>query len=1364
MPTYLESLASYLPNLIREQLRGSSKPLDAPRADALTGAFLFGDITGFTPLAERLAQKGSAGVEELSRLLNGYFHRLITLIHSHGGDVTKFAGDAVLVVWPARDEPLSVALKRAAQCALAIQSELHNYQTFEGAQLSMRIGLGAGPMTLVQLGGMFKRWEALLTGLPIKQASQAESRCMPGQVILAPEAWALAQDDLQVEMILKQGRQGLRLLVVLDAPAPRSSPHLPLPAEAEAAARSYIPGAILQRLSAGQTDFLSELRRVSVIFVNLPDFESISDLERAQNLVQNLQRALYRYEGSVNQLLVDDKGTTLVAAMGLPPYSHEDDPIRGALAALDIQTVLKEMGQRYAIGVTTGHVYCGERGNSNRREYAMVGDAVNLSARLMQGVLRMGGNQIFCDSATWQASQGRLDFETLSPITVKGKSEPIPVYRPVAERRASVRSDTGIIGRQADRDRMGAAIQSLLRGEPKSPLIIEGDPGLGKTRLVVEINRQAQAGGLRVLFGAGDAIKRTSAYHVWRTVVRNIFGITANDPPELQRQKILAALPEAWRSWAALLNNFLQVDFQEPPGIAQLSPQERLEKTREMTLNLLRAACVDRPTLIILEDAHWFDTASWALTLEANRLSTNLPLLLVLTTRPFSDYRPTEYGQLLEQAGRQVVRLKPFSESEIASLISQRLHTERVADSLSQMIHHRSDGNPFFAEEITLALRDAGALQITPAECRLAPGVVFENVVLPETAQGLVSNRIDRLAPQEQMTLKVASVLGRVFDAKLLRAVYPLEADQGHLDEYLQELVRQDFIVPIGSDDYSFRHTLTREAIYSQMLFAQRRQLHRAVASWYERTYADDLSPYYPMLAHHSRLSLDLLQLEPAEVEKALGYLGLAGEQASSRLAYPEAIELFSHALSLILQLTPAVAARVPLSRQLLWRRHLGIAYVNMGQLVEGRHHLETVAARTGFAIPQKKLNLYWLLAGRMAWQFWHRLIPRHSKPQPGPLSERDLCKREAVWALLWLFQPYVFDNQFLQSLFATLSAANLAESMSNPPPVLQTAYSMLSFYASVLARPGLALYYENLARRTPSQPAHPTLQTALELMLATRAVGEGKWEEVRGIADKAIALLDRAGDYRQRGTMLNILGFAMYYQGQYYASLKSYRKIAELGRASGSIEFQAWGWNGVTLNYLRQGYWSEAQRSLAEAERLEPSIPGSNLTSIVTHAMFAQLMLVQGKPNQALTHVQYIEQLLSRAPYQFYFALDALGIRVEVYRHLARSGDVSFRQKAGAALLELKTFARAYPIGCPLALREQAALLLLDGKTTQARAAYLQSLEESRRLRMPFDEALAYWALGRFPTPDQAEYQQAARAHFQQIGALAYLDWLEKL
>jgi class 3 adenylate cyclase len=1369
MSEYLDTLASYLPTLLRRQLANNPIPLNAPRLETFPAAFLFGDITGFTPLTVRLAHKGAEGVEELSRLLNDYFDRLINIILLHGGDILKIAGDGLLVVWPAEDG-LDTSIRRAAQCAVAIQAELHNYATFEGARLAMRIGLGGGLLSLAQLGGVFGRWEAIATGAPITQAGIAEGRCQPGQIILSPEAWALAQDVLQVELVEKDGKQALRLLKILQPLEPTPAPTLSLAPEAENAARAYIPGAILQRLASGQTAFLSELRRLTVIFVNLPDFERIENLQEAQTLMRTLQNALYHYEGSVNQLLMDEKGITLVAAMGLPPFAHEDDPARGVLAALEIQSGLRALGQRYAIGITTGHVYCGERGNARRREYALLGDAVNTSARLMQAVLNTGVNDIYCDLSTWQIARARLDFETLTPVKVKGRAEPVAIYRPLREKPSVLQAQAELVGRDAEKDLINDALQSLLRGRLQGPLIIEGEAGLGKSRLVEEARQQARTMGLAFYSGAGDAIERTTAYHAWRSILREGLGILPSESLEEQRAKCETALPPAWRTYAPLLDAILPLNFPETARTSILRPQARLDKTREFLDDLLLDLCSRAPTVLVLEDAHWFDTASWTTVIAASRIAQKIPVLVVLTTRPLPEPSPPEYVHLLEEPGCRPLRLSPLDVAESASLISQRLQAAHIGQSLREFIQKRAEGNPRFTEEILFALAEAGMLKHTEDGCDLKPGAAQETLGLPDTVQALIVNRLDRMKPAQQMILKVASILGRVFDIEMLRAVYPLDADSARLDQHLRILVENDLIVPLKTGNYVFKHALTREAVYNQMLFSQRRILHRAVAEWVEQHYADDLEPHYALLAHHWRHALGNPPEDFSLALKTLEYLEKAGTQAEQRLTYFESAEFFTRTLTLADQLPAELVGKI---RRMRWLASLGIAQVNLGRLADACQSLERAVMLGSADVPVKGLPLYLALLREIAIQLVHRLGQARIPASSSLPEELQAQRRIVSEAQTWLFQPYTLDNQSIRSLVSTLSAVNLAETVTHPPLTLATAYAMLSFFAGIAQQDRLAGLYERLALSAPLATNEPTLHSSLDVLFILGLIGAGEWDQIQVRGERAIGVLERQGSaYRAYGNLLTQLAIADYFQAHYDRNLEKAAMVGQIGRISNDVEFQSWNYSGLAMVHMALGQFEAAQHDLGELERFLPSIPGSRLTHLVFHAYNAQLAIIKADWNKAESHAWQVRQLMEFSSIHLYSALFGLVADAEVFlslwQHHRQTADAArlreWRTSARRACRALKQFAHIYPIARAAAYRCQGYYDLLSGHPEQARKDWLSSLDAARQIAMPHDAALAQWALAGLSGPEQVEQHQAAQEMFAELGAVAYFEMMENI
>lgn len=448
-------LASYVPGFVARRFAANPTLLAAPEAERFPAAVLFAEVAGFTPLAERMARQGHAGMEELTCTLNAYFGRLVDQILNSGGDVIKFAGGMVLALWPAKTGvfTLEEAIHQAAQCSLTMQMVLHSYARSQDVHLRVRIGIGSGEVMAACVGGRLGRWAFVVGGAPLAQAGLASSQARPGEVVLSPEAGRLAQAWARGEQL--QGG-GLRLNEATFFPLPGWAGFPVLTPAARSALRAFIPGAILSRLDAGQADWLAEMRRVTMVFLNVTGIEYAAPdaLDRLQTMMCALQAALYRYEGNVNQLFVDDKGLNLAATFGLLPLSHQDDAVRAVQASLDMRARLSDLNLHGAIGITSGSAFCGVWGNQRRREYALIGDAADISACLTQATRQAGlasaGISILCDQATRQAAHNQIDFETLPPIAAKGKAVPFTVYCPLSRKTGSTRLVAALVGREPE--------------------------------------------------------------------------------------------------------------------------------------------------------------------------------------------------------------------------------------------------------------------------------------------------------------------------------------------------------------------------------------------------------------------------------------------------------------------------------------------------------------------------------------------------------------------------------------------------------------------------------------------------------------------------------------------------------------------------------------------------------------------------------------------------------------------------------------------------------------------------------------------------------------------------------------------------
>ena len=724
------------------------------------------------------------------------------------------------------------------------------------------------------------------------------------------------------------------------------TPPLQLPQEAEAALRNYIPGAIQSRLTAKQPDWLAELRRVTVLFINLPDLDHTTSMARVQQVMHALQAALYRFEGSINKLSADDKGASLVAALGLPPLSHEDDAIRGVRAAMAMGAALRDLNVHCAIGVATGQTFCGVVGGQRRREYTMIGDVVNLAARLMQAAPEYSTQDIpiLCDEATYRSAQADLDFERLESINVKGKREKINIYQPLKhrQRRPRIRPAQGqkLIGRDAERAVLQRELQALLQDDSGRVVVLEGEAGIGKTRLVEELLFLAQEEGVTCLVGAGDAIEKSTPYYVWREIFNQLFsieGITDLGVRQAYIKQLAGTyLTEDEQRLIPLLNDVISLDLLENAYTARLSGQLRAGYTRELLVKLLTKArggnqstlsvstngadaplAAELPSrrtalVLVLEDAQYMDSASWALALE---VCEQVPsLLLVVATRQMGDVQLDEYQQILAQA--QYLLLDALSADDALTLSSQRLGVADLPAPVANLITEKAEGHPFFSEQVADSLCDIGVIEVANGQCRLVPGKAdLAAIDFPHTVRGIITSRIDRLTPQQQLMVKVASVIGRTFSYQLLHDIYPVDRDRAYLASGLQALARLGITTQQKHEPeltYIFKHISTQEVAYELMLFSQRRQLHQAIAEWYERVHADNLASYYPLLAHHWSQAVGE---QPAStpfgfaslghIQTTVGYLTKAGRQAKRSNAGQEAEALFSRAAQLLRVLPP---------------------------------------------------------------------------------------------------------------------------------------------------------------------------------------------------------------------------------------------------------------------------------------------------------------------------------------------------------------------------------------------------------------------------------------------------------------------------
>jgi len=1358
----IEELSSYVPALILRRMAADLGATTAPAAERFPAAVLVADLSGFTALTEQLTRHNPAGAEELTRILDLYFGHLVRVVVAHGGDVVKFSGDGLLALWYG-DEPLPALTQRAVQCGLAVQMMMvpDVWGGLDGAggepALKLRVGVGAGEVTTMYLGGVFGRWELLVAGRAVAGAAMAEAAARPGEVLIAPDAWPLVADTC----IGAPASGAVRLESLVDYLPMRPLDLPPLAPEMADALRAYLPKAIVARLDAGQMAWLAELRRVTVLFINLPDLHADTPLREAQALLRALQSMLYRYEGSISRLGTDGKGPTLVAALGLPPLAHEDDAERGVRAALAIHAALAELGFGCAIGVTTGQALCGAVGGHARREYTMMGSIVNRSARLMQAAAadaaRTGRPALLCDLATFRAVGAVVACEPLPPLALKGVAEPVPVFRPLAAPAAAAPSAAppdSLAGRERERLVLSGALASLLDGLPAGPLIVEGEAGIGKSRLVAALRAEAEAAGVAVLAGAGSAMERAPLF-AWRPVAARLLGLQdqAGGPQEpgpdgaapLAATEVVEALGDL-APLAPLLSAVLPAELPDTPRTAQLVGQVRADNRRDLLLSLLERAAA-APLLLIFEDAHWLDASSWALLLAA--AERRLPLLVVVVARPMVE-PPAEFQRLIYLRGARHLRLRGLAAGALRELLARRLGVVEVPEPALRLIAERSQGNPFFAGELAFALRDSGALVVAEGRCRLADGegVGLGAVGLPETVQGLITSRIDRLSPAQQLTLKVASAIGSSFALADLAAIHPVERERERLVEQLFALQQAGLVaVEVFEPDllYAFRPAAAAEVAYNLMSFGQRRRLHQALAL---RGEAGGLAPA-AKLAHHWRQAN-----EPA---RAMRYLALAGEEALRGGAYREAGSFLGEALAIVAELGKEDGAagrpdEITLAR---WERQLGAAFHGMGRLIESRELLSRAAARLGHPPPSGAAMLLPAIAGQLLRQVGHRLRPHPPHAEPG--SEALL---EAARAYATLSQLAYYDSRLLAALHGALLGLNLAE-RAGPSPERAGAYASAQVVVGPLAP--LARLYRRRAQSAAAGLGHlPTLAWTAESH-ALYAIGHADWRGARAALALAIRIAEHLGDQRRRAECLALRCLVDAHRGHVREALAGCVEVEALGARQGDVQVRTWGLVGAAQNLLALGEGERAAALLGEAEGLlAENFDSARAEELWAYALMARAALRRREHALALSLATAAAGLIGRVPHAALYTLAGYSAVAEVLLGLweapAALHPAARRRltvEARRVVRALGRFALIFPVARPATLLWRGLELSLRGRAGAARRCWARSADLARRHAMPYDEARAHLELGRHAAgPERRAHLDRAAAIFQRLGA----------
>lgn len=832
--------------------------------------------------------------------------------------------------------------------------------------LQVHCGLGFGDVTGFNVGGVDGRWEFFIAGEPLAQLSSAEHEAEKGQAVVSPQVFEMVKKHIIDYSELESGNVHIKAIQSCECQMPNRHNRICDMINIENRTRvieilkQYIPTPCLKGMYDGEK-WGNEMRTITTLFINLRgvNFNGEHALENVQTIVSEVESGLLRVEGILCRFSVDDKGTVILCAFGLPLFQHENDPLRAIQFSLDLRKRMTALGIESSIGISYGPAFCGMVGGKIRCEYTVHGTNVNLAARCMVAAKGIG---ILVEENVYNHVKKQVVWgESVSKV-VKGFAKPKILYsvKGMSMRFIFQKDEEDMEGRQEEMKVLKGYLDKLCSTPPVGgSILIQGPAGYGKTALTYAFANMCANDTsdvcINVFWSVASETSHASPFHMWTGIFSHIFQLDYTDTPEEQLNKIREMVPEnqqenipLFKTLFPSLGGKATVEGVSAENKGYLLQELLFDTLKNAIDNLMsdnagatfkklrRAGSVVDPDkesnseydptnvriVLVLEDIHWADAGSLNF---LTRCMTDLEnVFFYLSGRPCSTgeiYYP--FTPLINQT----LTLMPLERCHIEEMIKKSENCAKVIDSLTDFLYEKSNGNPLYARELLNLLKNTQAMS-TKEEggikvCKME--VNPEDVDVPDGIHALMIAKLDGMPPNVQLIVKVASVLGTRFsrDKIVNIAMKSTSFTEKDIYSFLTELEAQKVIQFSGDNgfpEYVFLSSLFREAVYNNLTQKTRKKIHNDIATYIEMTYEDYLEPYLHELAMHCE--------KADRIDDAFNYLHKAGYHFMEIRLYRDAIDEFEK----LLKMADIVACQ---HRYDLARIHvlLGKAYLNIEEL-----------------------------------------------------------------------------------------------------------------------------------------------------------------------------------------------------------------------------------------------------------------------------------------------------------------------------------------------------------------------------------------------------------------------------------------------
>lgn len=937
--------------------------------------------------------------------------------------------------------------------------------------------------------------------------------------------------------------------------------------------RRYLPAVVADGVLHDPDRLHGERREVTVLFADAVNFTHLSvslDAETIFNLINallsRLVECIHRYGGMVDKFT----GDGLMAVFGAP-IAHEDDAELAVRAALDMQKAAMELESmaraqlgaplQIRIGVHSGPAVAGILGTAQQAAYTVIGETVNLAARL-QSAARPAG--ILVSARVFQQARAFFNFQTAGSVQVKGFDQPIVVYEVIGDRSEPLptRGIAGVssifLGHDAELDQLRTVLAGFVRDRRGQVVIVQGEAGMGKSRLVREW-LTSPVGEAAIWRGQGLPYTEGVGYAAFRSLLQDALRTYASH--DTWETHITPALRPFLRQ---LLDLPLSAD--EQFAFRNLEPERVKQLTALAFREWLMTEARIRPVILIIDDFHWADDLSRDMLQAAVNLVREVPVLLCVMTRP----QPEKPLQLDATVPGVKVELKPLSAEHSRALLGHLVNLGDLPESIINTILARSEGNPFYIEEFVRVLIEKEVLKPGDGQWRVASAVELQMIDIPTSLGGLMMTRFDRLPKDLQQVLRSAAVLGLQFAVRLLEEVERRLRGVASVQPVVERLIDMGMLEErrgVGEPAYAFSHILSQETIYNSILHSQRPGLHRTVAESIEALYAADLAGQVEALAlHYDRARVR---------EKAMRYAVQAGDRARSRYANHEAIEYYSRALQLSQHLSGYEATR--------WKAAIGLGEVEqlIGEYEEAIAFYQATLEEWSEANPEDRAWAMLKLA-----QVWDK---RGNLQEAQNWLRQALAQLDRVRGSLPELRAQIYsDLGWLSLRRGDLTAAKDWLEQGLALVVDTEHYGVLS---SVLNRLG-AVYYNR-----------------------------SEWKQAAGYVERALELREKLGDVVGYARSINNLGILKQASGDWDGALTDYQRAVEMHERIGEVEGLAQAYTNLGVLCTDLGDWTQAEDYLRNSFNIAQRI-GHPSELAQAHMNLGRLYLLQARWSECAHHL----------------------------------------------------------------------------------------------------------------------------------------------